>query len=133
MNILSGIISNIQQSGSIMLVDIDVNGYQFSSMLIESIANTDWLKKENGIDLIFKETEVSLAKDLQGKISMRNRLPCIVKHIERGVLLSNVTLQFQNSFIVSAITTRSVDALQISIGDSIEALIKANEISLMKK
>jgi molybdate transport system regulatory protein len=133
MNKLTGIITQIQQSGAILLVDVDIDGQGFSALLIESATQPQWLQKGNTIDLVFKETEVSLAKGLSGLISMRNRMMCNVLQVERGELLSKITLQFQKHTIVSAITTRAVDSLQISVGDEIEALVKANEISLMKK
>ena len=133
MNRLSGIISKIQHSGAILLVDVDVDGQNFSAMLIESATRPEWLQEGNSIDLVFKETEVSLAKNLSGMISMRNRMKCIVKHVERGELLSKISLQFLEYAITSAITTRSVDSLDLKIGDEVEALVKANEVSLMRK
>lgn len=133
MNKLPGVITQIQQSGAILLVDIDVNGHGFSSMLIESATHSEWLQTGNTIDLVFKETEVSLAKNLSGIISMRNRMKCTVQQIVRGELLSKITMNFQHHSITSAITTRAVDSLQLSIGDEVEALVKANEVSLMKK
>jgi len=132
MNKLSGKISRIQQSGAILLVDVDVDGQGFSAMLIESAIQPEWLQTGNTIDLVFKETEVSLAKNLSGMISMRNRMKCTVEQIERGELLSKVSLKFQNYTITSAITTRSVDSFKLAIGDEVEALVKANEVSLMK-
>ena len=133
MNRLSGIISKIQHSGAILLVDVDVDGQNFSAMLIESATRPEWLQEGYSIDLVFKETEVSLAKNLSGMISMRNRMKCIVKHVERGELLSKISLQFLEYAITSAITTRSVDSLDLKIGDEVEALVKANEVSLMRK
>jgi len=133
MNKLAGKISKIQQSGAILLVDVDVDGHGFSAMLIESATHPEWLKTGNEVYLVFKETEVSLAKNLSGMISMRNRMKCKIKQIERGELLSKVSLKFQNDIVTSAITTRSVDALKLCIDDEVEALVKANEVSLMKK
>lgn len=133
MNILTGIITQIQQSGAILLVDVDVDGQNFSALLIESAARPEWLEKSNTIDLVFKETEVSLAKDLSGLISLRNRMQCQVLQVERGELLSKITMQFQKHTITSAITTRAVDSLQIVVGDLVEAMVKSNEVSLMKK
>jgi len=133
MNKLLGTIAKIQQSGAIVLVDIDVDGHSFSAMLIESSGLPDWLQTGNHVNLIFKETEVSLAKNLSGQISMRNRMKCTVTKVERGELLSKVILHFQNYEIVSAITTRSVDMLGLTQGDEVEAMIKANEVSLMRK
>ncbi|HCY42982.1 MAG TPA: transporter [Prolixibacteraceae bacterium] len=66
-------------------------------------------------------------------ISMRNRIKCMVQHIERGELLSKVELKYKGYPIASAITTRSIDSLNIKIGDEVEVLVKANEVSLMEK
>jgi molybdate transport system regulatory protein len=133
MNKLTGKISQIQQSGAILLVDVDVDGHGFSAMLIESATQPEWLQEGNAVNLVFKETEVSLAKNLSGMISMRNRMKCTVLQIDRGELLSKVSLQFQKYKLTSAITTRSVHSLDLKIGDEVEALVKANEVSLMKK
>ena len=132
MNKLPAIITAIQQSGTILLVDAEVEGQGFSALLIESISRPEWLEVGKAVDLIFKETEVSLAKELQGKISMRNRMKCKVLKVDKGELLSMITLQFNSFSIVSAITTRSVNSLQLEIGDEVDALVKANEVSLMK-
>ncbi len=102
-------------------------------MLIESATQPEWLQTGNSIELIFKETEVSLAKNLSGLISTRNRMKCEITQIELGELLSKIDLKFQRFQISSAITTRSVNLLKLKIGDQVEALVKANEISLMKK
>jgi len=114
-----------------MLIDVNVDGQGFSAMLIDSASKPEWLEIGKTVNLVFKETEVSLAKNLQGKISMRNRLQCKVVTIERGELLSKVNLQFGCYLIASAITTRSVDSLELQNDDEVIALIKANEISLM--
>lgn len=133
MNKLPGKITQIQQSGAILLVDIDVEGHGFSAFLIESASQPEWLRDGNEVDVVFKETEVSLAKNLSGIISMRNRMKCTVRQIERGELLSKVSLKFNHFDLTSAITTRSVNALKLETGDEVEALVKANEVSLMKK
>lgn len=133
MNKLSGVITQIQQSGAILLVDVDVDGHGFSALLIESVIQPEWLLTGNSVDLVFKETEVSLAKNLSGLISMRNRMNCKVLQVERGGLLSKISLQFQEYVVTSAITTRSIDSLQLNVGDEVDALVKSNEVSLMKK
>lgn len=132
MNKLPATITAIQQSGTILLVDAEVEGQGFSALLIESVSRPEWLEVGKAVDLVFKETEVSLARNLQGQISMRNRMKCIVLKIDKGELLSTITLKFKSFTIVSAITTRSVNSLQLEIGDEVDALVKANEVSLMK-
>ena len=132
MNKLTGVITQIQTSGAIMLVDVNVDGQGFSALLIESNSQPDWLSVGNHVHLAFKETEVSLAKGLLGKISLRNRMKCRVVSLKRGELLSTITMAFGNFSVTSAITTRAVDSLQIAIGDEVEALVKSNEIALMR-
>ena len=132
MNKLIGAITNIQQSGAIVLADIDVDGYSFSSMLIDSDEQRSWLKTGNRVSVVFKETEVSIAKGLSGKISMRNRIRCQVESVKRGKLLSEITLRFGLYKLTSVITTRSVEFLELKSGEEVEALIKANEVSLMR-
>ena len=132
MNKLPATITAIQQSGTILLVDAEVEGQGFSALLIESVSRPEWLEVGKTVDLVFKETEVSLAKNLQGQISMRNRMKCNVLKVDKGELLSTITLKFKSFIIVSAITTRSVNNLMLEIGDEVDALVKANEVSLMK-
>ena len=60
-------------------------------------------------------------------------MKCLVQHIERGELLSKISLKFKGYMVTSAITTRSVELLDLKIGDEVEALVKANEVSLMRK
>jgi molybdopterin-binding protein len=60
-------------------------------------------------------------------------MKCTVRHITRGELLSKITMNFQQNSITSAITTRAVDSLELAIGDEVEALVKANEVSLIRK
>jgi molybdate transport system regulatory protein len=133
MNKLTGTITKIQQSGAILLVDIEVHKQNFSALMIESVVRPDWLVENQAVDVVFKETEVSLAKNFSGQISMRNRMKCSILEIERGELLSKVKLNFKNDSVTSAITTRSVDSLNLIVGDEIDAFVKANEISLMKR
>jgi molybdate transport system regulatory protein len=90
MNKLPGKISKIQQSGAILLVDIDVDGHGFSALLIESASQCSWLQPASLVEVVFKETEVSLAKNLSGLISTRNRIACTVQHIEHGETLAGV-------------------------------------------
>jgi molybdate transport system regulatory protein len=133
MNKLPATITSIQQSGTILLVDTEAGGIHFSALLIESITRPEWLEVGKAVDLVFKETEVSLAKNLEGQISTRNRMKCTVQKINKGELLSMITLQFNACTIASAITTRAVNALQLKVGDEVDALVKANEVSLMRK
>lgn len=132
MNKLNGKIVAIESNSHLSLVDVAVDGEVFSATLLETPQTAEYLKIGEEVTLLFKETEVSLAKNLTGMISLRNRFAVTVSSIERGDILSAVRLDYGSRQITSVITTRSLEWFQLSIGDTVEALVKANEIALMK-
>lgn len=133
MNRLDARIASVEVHGSIALVDADACGQRFTAMLIGAGAEVSSWQPDMPVTLMFKEAEVSLAKNLAGQISLRNRLACTVTGVEHGRLMTRVMLDFRGQAIASIITTRSAHALQIAAGDSVEALVKANEMAVMRE
>ncbi len=131
MNRLKGQIVAIDHSSHMSLVDVAVGGDIFTATLLETPESADYLRVGSSVTLLFKETEVSLAKSLSGLISLRNRIAVAIRSIERGDILSAVELDYRGNTLKSVITTRAVERLQLTAGDQVEALIKANEIALM--
>ena len=130
MNRLRGQISGIETNGHVSLVDVAVNGDTFVAILLESPDSAPYLTVGNEVEVLFKETEVSLAKNLSGMISLRNRIRGKVLHIRRGEILSEVVLDYRGRQVTSIITSRSIARLDIQEGEEVEALIKANEVAL---
>jgi molybdate transport system regulatory protein len=130
MNRLPGKISAIEIFGSIALVEVAVGVHRFTATLIGVGEEASEWATDMPVTLLFKETEVSLAKNLSGLISLRNRIPAVVTSVERGRLLTKVELQIDGHALVSVITTRSSHLLQLAVGDQVEGLVKANEMSL---
>lgn len=130
MNTLHGQITAIESNGHLSLVDVEVAGIPFAATLLEDPSQAPYLKPGAEVAVLFKETEVSLAKNLSGLISLRNRFPVSVTDIRRGQVISEVSLEFHGSPLRCIITTRAVAMLQLAVGDEVEALVKANEISL---
>lgn len=113
-----------------MLVDIDAAGTQFSALMIGPQDASTWLHEGNSIGILFKETEVSLGKNISGALSELNSLSCVVTGIRRGGILCIVEMRCGGHTITSAIATRSADVLQLRSDDAVTAFIKANEITL---
>lgn len=131
MNRLPGMISAVEIHGSIALVEATVGAQKLTATLIGAGNEVQSWQTGMPIALLFKETEVSLAKNLSGLISMRNRMPCTVTAIERGKLLTKVSLDFNGHAITSVITTRSSHTLTLTVGDTVEGLVKANEMTMI--
>ena len=132
MNKLRGIISEIETAEQLSLVGVEVEGLIFSSVVISGGELADYLQVGKEVYLVFKETEVSIGKELSGGLSIRNRFPVQIREIKEGKILTQLTLDFRGHTIQSIITTRSARTLGLQIGDNIEGLVKTNEITLSK-
>jgi molybdate transport system regulatory protein len=131
MNRLPGQITQVEAVGSITLVEVAVGERRFTATLIGAGEEVASWPSGMAVTLLFKETEVSLAKNLSGLISMRNRIPAKIAAIERGQLLTKVTLDADGHSIESIITTRSSHSLELAVGDTVEGLVKSNEMTLV--
>ena len=131
MNRLPATITVVEAHGSIALVEAAVGEQRFTATLIGAGDEVAAWHAGMAATLLFKETEVSLAKNLSGLISMRNRIPATITAIEHGKLLTKVTLAYGSHAIASIITTRSSYALNLAVGDAVEGLVKANEMTIV--
>jgi len=130
MNKLSGIIKKTTSSGNIVLAEVDVENTTMAAIMINTPEFEFMLQEGKEVQLAFKESEVSIGKDLQGEISIRNKLDGKITKIERGIVFSKVTFDFKGYSIVSLITTDSANRLKLRKGNTITGLIKANEVMI---
>ncbi|RXM47078.1 molybdopterin-binding protein [Flavobacterium sp. YO12] len=130
MNILNGIISQIQSHEGISLVRVQSNDVTFSTIVLDTPETSDYLKVENTVKIIFKETEVVISKDLNPNISTQNKLLCRIESIQKGVILSQINLVYEQEVIKSIITRNACEELDLKKNDTVLALIKTNEVSL---
>jgi molybdate transport system regulatory protein len=130
MNTLNGNITAIQSHEGISLVKVESNDTIFTSIVLDTPETASYLKTGHSVKIIFKETEVIISKDSSPNISLQNRLDCTIESIKKGVLLSQINLNFGETIIESIITTNACEQLQLEKNDTVIALIKTNEISL---
>ena len=132
MNKLKGTIIDIQSSDNISIVYADVDGDVFSSIILEGKKSPPNYKVKDRVTLLFKETEVGLAKDLTGMISLRNRFKAVIKKIEKGPILAKVTLNYKSNIIESVISAQSAVGMKLKDAEEVEWLVKTNEVTLMR-
>ncbi|HTB99151.1 MAG TPA: TOBE domain-containing protein [Ferruginibacter sp.] len=130
MNILIGTITSIQSHDDLSLVKVISDGITLTTIILDTPATTDYLTIEKNVKLLFKETEVIIAKSLDLNISVQNRIPCKIESIIAGTILSQINLSFGQIIIKSIITSDAVKQLALKENDIVLALIKTNEISL---
>jgi molybdopterin-binding protein len=130
MNCLRGKIVAIDCNGQMSLVDVQVGDDTCTAIVLETPDTAEYLRAGAQVVMMFKETEVSLARNLSGLISLRNRFPATVCGIRQGAIMSAIELDYRGHRLTSVITTRAVQRLQLAVGDAVEALVKANEMVL---
>ena len=132
MNKLNGKIIALQSSESMSIVRVDVEGDVLSSIILEGARGPLNYKVKDSVTLLFKETEVGLAKDLTGMISLRNRFKAVITKVEKGPILAKVTLAYKKHAIESIISAQSAIDMKLQEKDNVEWLVKTNEVTLMK-
>jgi molybdate transport system regulatory protein len=130
MNQLPGIISEILSEGHLSIVVINAAGCIFKAIVIDTPQTAPYLSIGNPVNMLFKENEVVIAKSFSGLISLQNKFDSTIKTLELGKLLCKVTMDFRGYKIISLITAHAAIQLNLTIGDSVTAMVKTNEISL---
>lgn len=131
MNKLNATITGIETADYISMVNLDADGVTFCSIIIETPETASYLKVGNKVEIVFKETEVSIAKKDYSNISLSNKLPVKIIRIIKGKILSELIMDFYSNNISSIIPTHFVDREELKIGDKVYAMIKSNEIMIM--
>jgi molybdopterin-binding protein len=68
------------------------------------------------------------------RISARNQLPGTVTRVDLGAVMSTVVIRLVGGEeVVAAITKESAESLDLKIGDSVLAVIKATEVMVGKE
>jgi molybdopterin-binding protein len=65
-------------------------------------------------------------------INARNQFAGAVVEIIRGPVLSEVDVETAAGIVTSVITTRSIDALDLRVGDDVLAVFKSTEVMIAK-
>lgn len=134
MNIFPGIIKNIQSVDALSVVVVKVHEITLNVLLVDTPDTATYLREEEPVNLLFKETAVILSKNLLTDFSIPNIFSCEIIDIERGILLSRLTLSLSTSFeFYSLISSEILDQLSLQRGNSIYAAIKMNNIMLKKR
>ena len=117
----------IEAYENITLVKFEV-GTQFLSMMSLDISSD--IKIATEVKLLINSSHVAIAKEVSGEVSYSNQIQTKIKSLKNGELLSHISLSFGDSIIESIITKKSSLRMQLCVGESVTAFIKANDISI---
>lgn len=127
MNLIEANIETIESCESLHIVRFTSHGQSLSMMSLEL---ADTVETGSKVKLCVKSSHIAIAKSFSGDVSYSNQLVCKIAAIDNGKLLSSVTLECCETLIESIITVDSSKRMDLKVGDSVTALIKASELSI---
>ncbi|WP_112489589.1 TOBE domain-containing protein [Streptomyces bacillaris] len=119
-NQLPGTVTSVTAGEAMSTVKVRLQGGQD----ITAAITTDAVKA------LVKSTEVSLATGPVEGISIRNQLAGTVTDVATGGAMGSVKVSVEGGELTAAITKDAVEALGLTSGSSVVALIKSTEVSL---
>ena len=128
MNRIAATVTAVECVDNITVVSFEAAGQKMRMM---ALALNTPLKAGSRVLLGVKASHVSLAKELDGVLSISNRLQVTVETVNSGALLASVKARFADTLIESIITRESAERMNLLPGDRVTALIKASELSIL--
>ena len=127
MSQLVATIKKINSIDTLNIVEFDFHGLTLKMMSLD--LNTD-VQVGKKVKLSVKPTNISIAKNLIGEISLSNQIVATIENLENGQLLSSVSLKVHNTLLESIITVDSSKRMNLQIGEVVTILIKASNLSI---
>jgi molybdate transport system regulatory protein len=133
-NQLVGVVELIQQGNVNSEVYIKLNsGYTMVSVITNNAVKNLDLKIDDIVTAIFKSSSVLVTTEVTLNISARNKLQGIIEDIYLGSVNAEVCVNIGNKdSVVAIITANSIKNLNIKLGNSISAIIKAPDVMIGK-
>ena len=120
-------IKEIQSIDNLNIVKFDFCGLTLKMM---SLDLNDDVKIGKKVKLSVKPSNISIAKNLSGEISLSNKIVATIQSLENGQLLTSVILKINDTILESIITVDSSKRMNLQIGEVVTILIKASNLSI---
>ncbi|MBU0926062.1 TOBE domain-containing protein [bacterium] len=122
-------IKKINNIDSLNIVEFDFEEIPLKMMSLDLNKDVQIGKR---VKLAVKPTNISIAKNLSGEISLSNQLVAIIKSIENGQLLSSIILEANDTIFESIITSDSSKRMNLQKNEQVSILIKASDLSILE-
>jgi molybdopterin-binding protein len=128
MNQIAAVIANIEQKGSLALIEFD---FMQEKLTMVTLDIDETLCAGQEVILEINPSQVAVAKNYNGDLSYSNQIDAKIESIDLGAILCTLILELQDgSKIEAIITAKSAINMSLSKGDEIKAILKASQISL---
>ncbi|GEM_PF-1989611 len=130
MNQLLATICQIEESGRLHLVRLDLAGERLWMVTLELARG---VVEGSQVRLAVNSSHIAIVKGSIGALSHANQLPATIIELEVGLLLSRVRMRLASGLMFeSLLTQRSVEAMELVVGDQVRLCIDACELSIVE-
>lgn len=132
MNYVSGMVKEISDCDGIAeVIFTDSAGVEYRSIVFDARDSKAYARRGARVCAAFKESELVLIKGSAKAVSASNRIPGTIVSIQSGTVVSKIGLACGNDTFYVLLSSSSVSEMDISIGDSVTALVNATSISFV--
>lgn len=129
MSQIIAVIKKINNIDSLNIVEFDFNGLDLKMMSLDLNKNIQIGKK---VRLCVKPTNIAIAKNLSGDISLSNQIEVNIQSINNGILLSSIILKIDDTLLESIITVESSKRMNLKENEQVTILIKASDLFIQE-
>lgn len=129
MNKINATLTKIESFENITLVSFLAFNQPLKMMSLDMNTN---IQVGSIVTLGVKASSVSIAKHLESELSISNQLQTTLVSVNNGHLLTSVKLLFGDTILESIITLDSSKRLGLRENDTVIALIKSSDLSILE-
>lgn len=122
-------IKNIRNVDSLNIVEF---GFYNHTLKMVSLNLNKQIAIDKKVKLSIKPTNILIAKNLQGEISISNQLKAKIVKVENGELLSSILLKVEDTILESIITVDSSKNMNLVEDEEVLILIKASDLFIQE-
>lgn len=122
-------IKNIRNVDSLNIVEF---GFYNHTLKMVSLNLSKQISINKKVQLSIKPTNILIAKNLQGEISISNQLKAKIAKVENGELLSSILLKVEDTILESIITVDSSKNMNLIEDEEVLILIKASDLFIQE-
>lgn len=129
MSQLIATIKNIKNIDSLNIVEF---GFYNHTLKMVSLNLNKQITINKKVKLSIKPTNILIAKNFQGEISISNQLKAKIVKVENGELLSSILLRVEDTILESIITVDSSKDMNLIEDEEVLILIKASDLFIQE-
>lgn len=132
-NLLEVEITSIDLCVANCQVNAKFNDIALCAIITQNSCESLGLKSGDKVNFLFKAQNIIVAKgQINAKLSLQNVIKAKIDSIKNGAVMAEIMLSFASMQFCAIITNKSVENLELKVGDEVELLINANDIIVAK-